>query len=177
MKRHRGAGGARRNDFARFKQRVKAKAKLHPPMGSDYFLFPALATKLSPPSPSGAPVGITGSSSTAASRVGRWVDATHDVTIVHQSHDYRHLPGGQRITACEKDENVESGRRLPHSSSPSPMRSMTGRWKACEKPLTLKKIAARVEIAPLTRLHSHSLGKLFFYCITRAKVTRHCGVG
>jgi hypothetical protein len=35
------------------------------------------------------------------------VDATHDVTIIHQSHDYRHLPGGQpHYKLPESGENI-----------------------------------------------------------------------
>lgn len=91
----------------RLRAQVKNQGALHRPAGSDYFLFPASCyTQL--------PAFIIG-------RAGwdNWmiyhalksgfpaIDATADVMIVHQNHDYAHLPGGQpHYKHPETDENI-----------------------------------------------------------------------
>jgi hypothetical protein len=87
--------------------KVKSQGELHRPAGSDYFLFSALCY-------SDLPAFIIG-------RAGwdNWmiyharkngfpaVDATADVMIVHQNHDYAHLPGGQpHYKHPETDDNI-----------------------------------------------------------------------
>ena len=94
--------------FAEFKAQVTSKGILHPPMGSDYFLFPRTCYEKIPD----FAIGRAGWDNwfIFKSRWEHWplVDATHDITIVHQSHDYRHLPGGQpHYRLPETDENVE----------------------------------------------------------------------
>ena len=150
--------------FAEFKQLVKSAGKLHPPMGSDYFLFPRSCYETIPD----FAIGRAGWDNWFIfnSRFQGWplVDATHDVTIVHQSHDYRHLPGGQpHYRLPETDENVEQagGYHTIFTIADAQYSLIDG--KLAHKPLTLKKMAREFEIAPLTRLHSHSLGKLFYY--------------
>ncbi len=114
--------------------KVKTQGTLHPPAGSDYFLFPAFCyTDL--------PAFIIG-------RAGwdNWmiyharkngfpaIDATADVMIIHQNHDYSHLPGGQphykhpeteinirlaggrpmtRFTLLDADHRLVNGQILP----------------------------------------------------------------
>ena len=41
-------------------------------------------------------------------RLQRWpvVDITQAADIIHQNHDYSHLPGGSRIISCPKQHNV-----------------------------------------------------------------------
>ena len=87
--------------------KVKSQGELHRPAGSDYFLFSELCY-------SDLPAFIIG-------RAGwdNWmiyharkngfsaVDATADVMIVHQNHDYAHLPGGQpHYKHPETDDNI-----------------------------------------------------------------------
>jgi hypothetical protein len=118
----------------RLRTQVKNQGALHRPAGSDYFLFPASCyTQL--------PAFIIG-------RAGwdNWmiyhalknkfpaIDATADVMIVHQNHDYSHLPGGQphykhpetkinielaggrpmtRFTLLDADKRLVNGQILP----------------------------------------------------------------
>ncbi len=92
---------------AALRARVAAQGALHPPMGSDYFIFPrACYTDL----PAFA-VGRAGWDNWMIykARAEGWpaIDATHDVMIVHQNHDYSHLPGGQpHYKLPETDENI-----------------------------------------------------------------------
>ncbi len=80
---------------ARLRADVRQRGRLHPPAGSDYFLFPRhLFTEI----PDFA-IGRAGWDNWmiyhAATQPWPCVDATPEVTIIHQNHDYRHLPGGQ----------------------------------------------------------------------------------
>lgn len=84
---------------AGWQDRLKALAhndgRLHPPQGSDYFIFPRQQF-------AGMPdfaIGRAGWDNWMIyhARQQNWpvIDATRAVLAVHQNHDYRHLPGGQ----------------------------------------------------------------------------------
>ncbi len=89
------------------RSKVKSQGKLHRPAGSDYFLFP-IANYHSLPDFVIGRAGWDNWMIYHARKSGfPAIDATHDVTIVHQNHDYRHLPGGQpHYDHPETDENV-----------------------------------------------------------------------
>ncbi len=150
--------------FAELKAQVPVKAKLHPPMGSDYFLFPRNCYSQIP----NFAIGRAGWDNwfIFKSRWEGWtlVDATHDVTIVHQNHDYRHLPGGQpHYRLPETDENVEQagGYHTIFTIYDVQYNLVDGELK--RRPSSPKKILREFEIFPLTALHSHFLGKVFYY--------------
>ncbi len=113
---------------------VQRQGSLHRPAGSDYFLFPGSCyTDL--------PAFIIGRAGwdnwmIYHARKSRFpaIDATHDVMIIHQNHDYSHLPGGQphykhpeteinirlaggrpmtRFTLLDTDKRLENGQILP----------------------------------------------------------------
>ena len=79
--------------FTSFKDQVKEKGSLHPPMGSDYFLFPRTCYTEIPD----FAIGRAGWDNwfIFKSRWEGWalVDATQDITIVHQNHDYPPFTG------------------------------------------------------------------------------------
>jgi len=91
------------------------------------------------------------------------IDMTDAVTIVHQNHDYAHLPGGivlfhQPETAV--NVRIGGGRRtiftladVTHRLSQAGLR---------RKPMDWKSFWREVEIFPLVRLYSKPLGWLFF---------------
>jgi len=118
----------------RLRNTVHATGRLHRPAGSDYFLFPNSCYN-------NLPAFIIG-------RAGwdNWmiyharkssfpaIDATADVLIIHQNHDYSHLPGGQphykhpetkinielaggrpmtRFTLLDADKRLVNGKILP----------------------------------------------------------------
>lgn len=120
----------------RLRLSVERQGNLHRPAGSDFFLFPAACY-------TDIPAFIIG-------RAGwdNWmiyharksgfsaIDATADVTIVHQNHDYAHLPGGKphydhpetdenihlaggramtRFTLLDADARLENGKILPQA--------------------------------------------------------------
>jgi hypothetical protein len=91
----------------RLRSTVHSQGTLHRPAGSDYFLFPiACYTDL--------PAFVIGRAGWdnwmiyKARRAG-WpaIDVTPSVMIIHQNHDYSHLPGGQpHYKHPETDENI-----------------------------------------------------------------------
>lgn len=86
---------------------VRDQGLLHRPAGSDFFLFPAACYTDVPPFTIGR-AGWDNWMIYKARREG-WpvIDCTPSVMIVHQNHDYRHLPGGvSHHTLPETDENI-----------------------------------------------------------------------
>ena len=150
--------------FTSFKDQVKEKGSLHPPMGSDYFLFPRTCYTEIPD----FAIGRAGWDNwfIFKSRWEGWalVDATQDITIVHQNHDYRHLPGGQpHYRLPETDENVEAAGGYHTIFTMDDVQYNLVNGKLEKRPLTGKKLVREFEIAPLTCLHSHFLGRVFYY--------------
>lgn len=80
---------------------------LHRPAGSDYFLFPASCYIDIP----AFIIGRAGWDNWMIYHARKLrfpaIDATQDITIIHQSHDYSHLPGGKpHYKHPETDENI-----------------------------------------------------------------------
>ena len=77
------------------RERVKTKGQLHKPAGSDFFLFP-LSSFLEVPD---FAIGRAGWDNWMIyqARKENWpvIDGTPSLMIVHQNHDYSHLPGGK----------------------------------------------------------------------------------
>jgi hypothetical protein len=92
---------------ARLRASVRAGGKLHRPAGSDYFLFPRDCYIDIPDFAIGR-AGWDNWMIYKARREG-WpvIDATPSVMIVHQNHDYSHLPGGKpHYNHPETEENI-----------------------------------------------------------------------
>ena len=90
------------------RKKALTEGELHRPAGSDYFIFPR---ELYADIPNFA-IGRAGWDNwfIYKARAEKWavVDATPDVMIVHQNHDYRHLAGGQiHYSAPETKKNTE----------------------------------------------------------------------
>jgi len=80
---------------ARLRADVEARGQLHRPAGSDYFIFPRSAFVEMPD----FAIGRAGWDNWMIyhARQQGWpvIDGTPSVMIVHQNHDYSHLPGGK----------------------------------------------------------------------------------
>jgi hypothetical protein len=91
----------------RLAQNLHTKGQLHPPAGSDYFIFPrTVFTKI----PDFA-IGRAGWDNWMIyhARQQGWpvIDATSSITIIHQNHDYSHLPDGKpHYDLPESDDNM-----------------------------------------------------------------------
>ena len=86
---------------------LAARGRPHPPAGSDYFVFPRRSFEGMPPFALGR-AGWDNWMIYAARAAGMpVVDVTPSVTVIHQDHDYAHLPGGQpHYRLPESDQNL-----------------------------------------------------------------------
>ncbi|MGF1579660.1 MAG: hypothetical protein ACFCD0_09880 [Gemmataceae bacterium] len=79
-------------------QFIARKAKLHPPAGSDLFLFPPNGKlEVLPPFAVGRPAWDCWMIYNALKNQVPVIDATPSVQIVHQNHDYSHVPSGNGV--------------------------------------------------------------------------------
>ena len=90
-----------------FETDVEKRGQLHLPAGSDFFLFPKSCYTDVPD----FAIGRAGWDNWMIykARQEKWpvIDCTPSVMIVHQNHDYRHLPDGKsHYTHPETDENI-----------------------------------------------------------------------
>lgn len=95
---------------------VAARGKLHPPAGSDYFLFHK-SSGLSelPPFAVGRPGWDVWFLYNARRRGFVFVDASPSITVVHQNHDYRHVPQGRGdYNGPEGDANMKIVNEIPY---------------------------------------------------------------
>jgi len=91
----------------RLLQATRKDGQLHPPSGSDYFVFPRACYREVP----AFAIGRAGWDNWMIykARQQRWalIDATPSVVAIHQLHDYAHLPGGKsHHTLPETDDNI-----------------------------------------------------------------------
>lgn len=148
---------------ARLLAEIHTRGRLHPPAGSDYFIFPRTC--------------FTDLPNFAIGRAGwdNWmiyharkeglpvVDASSAITVIHQDHDYSHLPNGQphyRLPESTENLRLAGGRRTIFTLEDANRRILDG---ALERiPLRLRKLAREIEIFPLVKLHSEALADIFF---------------
>jgi len=118
----------------RLRNTVHASGSLHRPAGSDYFLFSSSCYTNLP----AFTIGRAGWDNWMIYHARKSgfpaIDATQDVVIIHQNHDYSHLPGGKphykhpetdenirlaggrpmtRFTVLDTDQRLENGKILP----------------------------------------------------------------
>ena len=119
---------------------VQRQGQLHRPAGSDYFLFPNSCYTEIPPFVIGRAGWDNWMIYQARKNKIPAIDATQDVLIIHQNHDYSHLPGGQphynhpetednirlaggrpmtRFTLLDTDYRLENGKILPQKMNRS----------------------------------------------------------
>lgn len=144
-------------------EQVNKDGILHPRTGSDYFIFPRNCFTKVPDFAVGR------------ARWDNWMiyhgremaypvlDATNAIMVVHQNHDYSHLPGGQpHYKMPESDENLKlagGGRAVfqlddcTHEFKNQNIHKMTR---------SRKRLFREIEIWPLVSLHSRVLGWLAF---------------
>jgi len=147
----------------RLKAQVQSEGHLHGQTGSDYFIYPRACFRNVPD----FAVGRAGWDNWMIFHA-RWqhwevVDATQEITIVHQNHDYAHLPGGiKHFYQPETADNVQKagGRRSIFRLTDATHVFMNGELR--RKPLSWRSFWREVEIFPLISLHSRLLGWLSF---------------
>jgi hypothetical protein len=100
---------------ARLGEETHARGELHRPMGSDYFIFPRDCFADMP----NFAIGRAGWDNWMIYKARKegWatVDATTSIMVIHQSHDYSHLPGGQphyRLPETYENIRLAGGREM-----------------------------------------------------------------
>jgi len=148
---------------AQFQTLVKKTGKLHPRGGSDYFIFPGKCFQEIPD----FAIGRAGWDNWMMykARLEGWpvIDATKSITIVHQDHDYRHLPGGQshyRLPETYENVRLAGGNRVILNLDDANYQIVDG--KVVKRRFTLKRVMRELEIFPLLRLKSNFLANLTF---------------
>lgn len=99
----------------RLREDIKRRSSLHAPSGSDYFIFPRNTFVEMPP----FAIGRAGWDNWMIfkARENHWpvIDATHDLMVIHQNHDYSHLPGGVPHYDLEETKiNADLGGGMHH---------------------------------------------------------------
>ncbi len=150
---------------------IKNKARLHPSGGSDYFIFPRDFYQKMP----NLVIGRAGWDNWMIyeARRSNWrvVDATQTYKVVHQQHDYSHLPDGKpHYRLPESDENVRfaGGRHAIYTLEDANWQLKDGRLT--RTPFTIKRLIREIEIAPITIIKS-TPGARLSYLIFHPKRT------
>ncbi len=148
---------------AALRERLRCSGRLHPAGGSDYFIFPRDGFTQMP----AMAVGRAGWDNWMIyhARVQGWdvIDATASIRIIHQDHDYSHLPGGQphyRLPETGENIRLAGGRRTIFTLLDTNRRLVDGRLEPF--PRTGGKFWREFEIFPLVRLRSMTLAQVFF---------------
>ncbi|HMD90324.1 MAG TPA: hypothetical protein VKF38_14265, partial [Anaerolineaceae bacterium] len=148
---------------ARLAGNIRDKGKLHPLGGSDYFIFPRECFTRIPDFAIGR-AGWDNWMIYEARRCGwRAVDATQSIHLVHQSHDYSHLPNGQphyRLPETFENVRLAGGARTILTLRDCDARCEHGEVLAAT--LSWKKFWRDVELFPLLRLHSYPLAQMAY---------------
>jgi hypothetical protein len=144
----------------------KESGKLHPRGGSDYFIYPRVCFTVLPEFAVGR-AGWDNWMFYQARKTG-WacIDATTSIQIIHQNHDYSHLPGGQphyRLPETNENVRLAGGRRSIFTLQDVNYEIANGKVK--KYPLDWKKFWREIEIFPLISLKSKWLAQLFFEII------------
>ncbi len=138
--------------------------RLHPPMGSDYFLFPrACYTKI----PDFA-IGRAGWDNWMIykARLEGWkvIDGSRAITIIHQDHDYSHFKDGKaHYHQPETKVNVmlAGGEHTIYTLHDAQRKIIEGKIERI--PVTWKRFWREAEIFPAAVLKSPFLAKLSYY--------------
>jgi len=148
---------------ARLLSRLKSNGKLHPRGGSDYFVYPRRCFEHIPEFAIGRAGWDNWMIYEARQRGWPTVDATAAIDIIHQSHDYSHLPNGQphyRLPETFENTRLAGGKRHIFHLIDCDRSVKDG--KLAPYPSAWEKFWREVEIFPLVRLHSEALGTLFY---------------
>ncbi|MDR3574590.1 MAG: hypothetical protein P4L50_12050 [Anaerolineaceae bacterium] len=159
---------------AQLQETIRAGGRLHPLGGSDYFIFPRSCFTRIPDFAIGR-AGWDNWMIYEARRSGwRVVDATQGIRLVHQSHDYSHLPDGK--PHYRLPETFENVRLAGGARTILTLRDCDARCDEHGKVLapapTWQKFWREVEIFPLVRLHSYALAQLAYALFHPVKAYR-----
>jgi hypothetical protein len=142
---------------------VQTSGRLHPPAGSDYFIFPRTCFTDLPNFAIGRAGWDNWMIYHARTKGVPVVDASSAITVIHQDHDYSHLPNGQphyRLPESSENLRLAGGRRMVFTLEDADRRIRDGSLERI--PQHFRKLAREFEIFPLVKLHSEALADIFF---------------
>lgn len=149
----------------RLRQECELDGRLHKPMGSDYFIYPRQCFTSLPDFAIGRAGWDNWMIYEARQRGWKAIDATGSIHIIHQEHDYSHLPGGQaHYHLPETHENVRMAGGKRNIFTLLDANWFIKKDKVIKKRITFRRFVREMEIFPIIRLHSRFLGELA-YCI------------
>jgi hypothetical protein len=148
----------------RLRIRAQEQGRLHKAAGSDYFIFPRQSYANMP----AFAIGRAGWDNWMiyAGRSAGWpvIDASAAIMIIHQNHDYSHLPGGlPHYNLPETDENVRlaGGKRAILMLSDASHCLSDG--QILRRGMDWKRFWHEAEIFPILRLSSPLLAEGFYF--------------
>ncbi len=148
---------------ARMLESAQRENRLHPRGGSDYFIYPRAAFANMPAFAVGR-AGWDNWMIYAARRAGAAViDSTAGINIIHQDHDYSHLPQGQphyRLPETYENVRLAGGKLTIFKLDDTNRRLVDGRL--ARHPFSWERFKREAEIFPLVTLRSKALGWLAF---------------
>ena len=155
----------------KLKQECQEKGNLHKPTGSDYFIYPRKCFQSIPD----FAIGRAGWDNWMIyqSRREGWktIDASAEIQIIHQNHDYSHLPGGQaHYHLPETDENIRlaGGRRTIFTLPDANWVLQDGQLKKAS--WNGARLLMEIEIFPLIKLRSTVLAEVLHLVLHPRKV-------
>jgi len=148
---------------AALRDRLQREGKRHLRAGSDYFIFPRKCFEHIPD----FSIGRAGWDNWMIYEARRqsWavVDATPDVDIIHQNHDYSHLPNSQphyRLPETGENIRLAGGRRTLFNLDDATHQLVHG--QLVPFPRSWQKFWREVEIHPLLAWGNYSLTQVLF---------------
>ncbi len=142
------------------KEQLAVGGKLHSRGGSDYFVYPRTCFQAVP----AFAIGRAGWDNWMfyEARKQRWalVDGTADIQIVHQNHDYSHLPNGQphyRLPETAENVRLAGGKRAIFNLLDVDRCLKDGKLRRPE--MNWEKLRREIEIFPLVSLRSMALAQ------------------
>jgi hypothetical protein len=126
---------------------VKLRGKRHPPTGSDYFIFPRELFTGIPDFTIGRSAWDNWMIAYAMQQGWPVIDASHDLRIVHQNHDYSHLPGNRppyKLPETKRNIDLAGGEDKLKNILDIPELLVGGRIQ--KSPLTVARVVYRFEM-------------------------------
>ncbi|NMB61261.1 MAG: hypothetical protein GYA18_02840 [Chloroflexi bacterium] len=150
--------------FGHVGELIRRYGRLHPPMGSDYFIFPRTCFTHIPD----FAIGRAGWDNWMIfkARLEGWivVDGSQDITIAHQDHDYSHLSGGlphYRQPETAANVKLAGGDHTIFTLHDAQAKLVDGSIQKI--PLTWKRFWRQIEIFPITFFKSKTLSQISYF--------------
>ncbi|HEY9089052.1 MAG TPA: glycosyltransferase family A protein [Anaerolineaceae bacterium] len=143
--------------------RARQENRLHPRGGSDYFVYPRAGFANMPAFAVGRAGWDNWMIYAARCNGAAVVDTTAGINIIHQDHDYSHLPNGQphyRLPETFENVRLAGGKLTIFKLDDTNYRLLDG--KLARHPLTWGRFKRALEVFPLVTLHSRPLGWAMF---------------